>query len=100
MINLIACIDLNCGLGFQNDLLIKLKNDMKYFKELTTGQFVVQGRKTFESIGHPLPNRHNIILTKNLNYKAPVGTYAYHSLEDIIHEYKQYNDNQNENYFS
>jgi dihydrofolate reductase len=99
MINLIACIDLNCGLGFQNDLLIKLKNDMKYFKELTTGQFVVQGRKTFESIGHPLPNRHNIILTKNLNYKAPVGTYAYHSLEDIIHEYKQYNDNQNELFF-
>jgi dihydrofolate reductase len=96
MINIIAAIGLNRELGYNNQLLCHLPNDLKHFKELTTQQFIVMGRKTFESIGHPLPNRHNIIVTRDTKFKEPIGTYVYHSLDDVIHEYKQYNDNQNE----
>jgi dihydrofolate reductase len=95
-INLIAAIDLNRGLGFKNDLLTKLPNDLKHFKELTTGQFIVMGRKTYESIGHPLPQRHNIIVSRDPKFKEPTGTYVYNSLTEVIHEYKQYNNSQNE----
>jgi dihydrofolate reductase len=96
MINLIAAIGVNRELGYKNQLLCHLPNDLKHFKELTTGQFVVMGRKTYESIGHPLPNRQNIIVTRNNKFVEPVGTYVYNSLEDVIHEYQQYNENQNE----
>jgi dihydrofolate reductase len=96
MINLIAAIGVNRELGYKNQLLCHLPNDLKYFKELTTGQFVVMGRKTYESIGHPLPNRQNIIVTRNNKFVEPVGAYVYNSLEDVIHEYQQYNENQNE----
>lgn len=96
MINLIAAIDLNRGLGSNNDLLIKLSNDMKHFRELTTGHFIVQGRRTFDSIGKPLPNRTNIILTRNKDYSAPYGTFVYHSIEDVIHAYHKQNNDESE----
>jgi dihydrofolate reductase len=96
MINIIAAIGLNRELGYKNQLLCSLPNDLKHFKELTTGQFIVMGRKTYESIGHPLQKRHNIIVTRDTKFKEPVGTYVYNSLDDVIHEYRQYNDNQNE----
>jgi dihydrofolate reductase len=99
MINLIAAMDLSTGIGYQNGLLVRLPNDMKHFKDLTTGNFVVMGRKTFESIGFPLPNRHNIILTKNKKYKAPVGTFLYHSIEEVINAYKNQNNNESELFF-
>lgn len=96
MINLIAAIGLNNELGYKNQLLCKLPNDLKRFKELTTGQFCVIGRKTYESIGQPLPNRHNVIVTRNNKYQAPPETYVYTSLEEVIFEYKAYNNNENE----
>ena len=68
MINIIAAIGKNGELGLNNQLLWHLKEDMKYFKETTMGYIVVMGRKTFESIGKPLPNRENIVLSRsNLN---------------------------------
>jgi dihydrofolate reductase len=96
MINLIAAIDLNRGLGFNNDLLVKLPSDMRHFRELTTGHFIVQGRRTFASIGKPLPNRTNIILTRNKRYSAPYGTFVYHSIEDVIHAYHMQNNDESE----
>jgi dihydrofolate reductase len=96
MINLIAAIDLNNALGNKNELLCKLPNDMKHFQKLTKNNFCVFGRKTFESIGHPLPNRTNIIITRNDQYQAPEGTYVYSSLSDVIYEYESYNENENE----
>jgi dihydrofolate reductase len=96
MINLIAAIDLNRGIGSNNDLLVKLPNDMKHFRELTTGHFIVQGRRTFDSIGHPLPNRTNIILTRNKRYSAPYGTFVYHSIEEVIHAYHKQNNDESE----
>ena len=99
MIKLIAAIDLNSSLGFENKLLTKLPNDMKHFKKLTTNGFVCMGRRTYDSIGHALPNRTNIILTRNKKYKAPVGTFVYHSIEEVIEQYKNQNNNESELYF-
>lgn len=70
IISLIAAIGRNKVIGRDNSLPWKLPEDMKRFKELTSGKPVIMGRKTFESIGKPLPNRKNIILTREKNYKV------------------------------
>lgn len=59
----IACISKTGGIGNKNKLLFHIKDDLKNFKERTENHIVVMGRKTFESIGKPLPNRFNIVLT-------------------------------------
>ena len=69
MISLIAAIGKNNELGKGNTLLFHLPADLKHFKEITTLHPVIMGRKTFESIGHPLPNRRNVVITRNVNYK-------------------------------
>lgn len=64
MINIIAAISKNNVLGGNNTLLWHLPSDLKRFKKLTTGSTVIMGRKTFESIGKPLPNRKNIVVSR------------------------------------
>lgn len=66
MISIIVACSENNVIGKDNGLVWRLSNDLKRFKALTTGHVIVMGRKTFESIGRPLPNRRNIILSKNL----------------------------------
>jgi len=56
------------GIGYKNDLIVKSKEDMKHFRETTTGHIVIMGRKTYESIGKALPNRANIIMSKNPDF--------------------------------
>lgn len=63
MIKAIVAVDKNWGIGKDNQLLFRIPEDMKHFKELTTGNIVVMGSKTYDSIGKPLPNRVNFILT-------------------------------------
>lgn len=70
MIKIIVAISKNRVIGNDNKLIWKLSNDLKRFKELTTGHPVVMGRKTFESIGKALPNRRNIVITKNSEYQV------------------------------
>lgn len=66
MIYHIAAITENNGIGLNNDLITRSKEDLQNFKKLTTGQIVVMGRKTFESMGSkPLPNRLNVVITSN-----------------------------------
>ena len=62
-ISIIAAISENDAIGKDQQLLCHMPTDMKRFKALTTGHAVIMGRKTFESLPHPLPNRQNIILT-------------------------------------
>ncbi|MDP1603602.1 MAG: dihydrofolate reductase [Legionella sp.] len=62
-ISLIAAVDENFGLGKDNQLLCHLPADLKHFKQLTIGKPIIMGRKTFLSIGRPLPERQNIVLT-------------------------------------
>src|SRR3990167_1951389 len=69
MISLIAAIGKNNELGKGNNLLWKFPADQKYLKEITTLHSVIMGRKTFESIGRPLPNRRNIVISRDVKYK-------------------------------
>jgi len=87
MINLIAAIDLNSALGHENELLVKLPKDLKRFKELTTNQICVFGRKTYQSIGFPLPDRKTIVITRDSEFKAPEGVEVYDSLEYVLYKY-------------
>ncbi|MBI4137082.1 dihydrofolate reductase [Candidatus Roizmanbacteria bacterium] len=81
-ISLIAAIDRNRGLGKDNKIPWHIPEDLKHFKEITMGHPVIMGRKTFESIGKPLPGRVTIVVTRNPNYACGVRTV--HSLDDAI----------------
>jgi len=63
MISLIVALAPNNAIGFQQQLLWKISEDLLYFKRVTAGHNLIMGRKTFESIGRPLPNRRNIVLS-------------------------------------
>lgn len=75
MITLIAAAGENNELGKDNDLVWHLPDDFKRFKKLTTGHFIIMGRKTYESFPKPLPNRTHLIITRNEDYepKVPAG---------------------------
>jgi len=64
-ISIIAAIGENRELGKAGDLIWKIPDDMRNFKELTMGHAIVMGRKTWDSIGRPLPGRKNIIISRN-----------------------------------
>ncbi len=68
IISLIVAVSQNQVIGKDNRLLWKIADDLKRFKSLTTGHNILMGRKTFESLGRPLPNRTNIIITRNKDY--------------------------------
>ena len=69
-ISIIAAVGKNLELGKNNDLIWHFKDDMKFFRETTTGHPVIMGRKTFESLPKALPNRRNIVITKNTDFVA------------------------------
>jgi len=64
IVSIVVAISKNHVIGKDNKLLWYLPNDLKHFKEITTGHTVIMGRKTYESVGKPLPNRRNIIITR------------------------------------
>lgn len=70
MISIIAAIDKNRALGYQNKLLVHLPEDLAHFKKITLNHPVIMGKNTYLSIGKALPNRINIILSKDENFKA------------------------------
>jgi dihydrofolate reductase len=69
MINIIAAIGKNREIGMSGQLPWRLKSDLQHFKNLTSGNIVIMGRKTFDSIGRPLPNRVNIVVTRGKNFR-------------------------------
>ena len=83
MIKIIVAISRNRVIGNNNQLIWSLPADLKRFKQMTTGNPVVMGRKTYESIGKPLPNRRNIIITRDNEYKAE-GCEIVNSLEEAL----------------
>lgn len=89
--NLIAAVDSNWGIGKNNQLLVKIPADMKFFRETTTGKVVVMGRKTLESFpnGQPLKNRVNIVLTHDKTYQVKDAVLVY-SLEELWKELEKY----------
>lgn len=84
MISIIAAVDRNLGIGFQNKLLFWLPNDLKRFKALTTGNTIIMGRKTFESLPKgALPNRRNVVLSSNPAIQCP-GAEVFPTLEAAL----------------
>ena len=83
MITVIAAIATNNALGKDNDLIWHLPADLKRFKKVTTGHYILMGRNTYESIGKPLPNRTTIIITRNKNYSKE-GCLIAGSIEEAI----------------
>lgn len=82
MISIIAAVASNGVIGGENRLLWHISEDLKYFKALTTGHPVVMGRKTWESLGRPLPGRTNVVVTRQA-YEAP-GCRVVHALEEAF----------------
>jgi dihydrofolate reductase len=83
MISFVVAMDENRAIGKDNDLPWYLPNDLKHFKNVTMGKPIVMGRKTYESIGKPLPGRENIVVTRDEHYQAE-GTTVVHSVDEVL----------------
>ena len=82
-LNLIAALGKNGVIGIGNRLPWQLPDDLRHFKALTLGHPVLMGRKTFESLGRPLPGRRNIVITRNAHYR-PEGAEVAGSIEQAL----------------
>jgi len=85
IVSIIVAVAENGVIGSDNRLIWHIPGDLKRFKSITMGHPIVMGRKTFESIGKPLPGRTNVIISRNKNYEAG-GCLVYSSLEVALHE--------------
>jgi dihydrofolate reductase len=87
MISFMLAMDENRVIGKDNDLPWRLPADLAYFKRVTMGQPIIMGRKTYDSIGRPLPGRENIVVTRNKDFKAE-GITVVHSLQEALEHTK------------
>jgi dihydrofolate reductase len=90
-IKLICAISKNNVIGNENKLPWNIPEDLKRFKELTSNNWIVMGRKTFDSIGRPLPNRKNIVISENKNLKIDSAE-VFNSPKEVIESYKNNSD--------
>jgi len=86
-LSIIVAASRNQVIGKDNQLIWRLSADLKRFKALTTGHHIIMGRKTFESIGKPLPNRTSIIITRQADYTAE-GCIVVNSLDEALSKVK------------
>ncbi len=97
-ISLVVAISANGVIGKDGELPWHIPQDLKRFKEITNGHHVIMGRKTYESIveklGHPLPGRTNIVLTRDTNYKTEEGVVVVNTLVDAINYAKENGENE------
>lgn len=85
MISLIAAVGKNNELGLDNHLIFNIPGDLKFFRNTTLGKTVIMGRKTYESIGKPLPKRINIVVSNSL--KETDGVTIINSFEEVLEKY-------------
>jgi dihydrofolate reductase len=83
IVSLIAAVAENRIIGTGDELPWRLPADMKHFKDLTTGHTVILGRRTFETLRQPLPNRRNVVVTRDREYRR-TGAEVVHSIEDAL----------------
>jgi len=91
MISMIVAMDDNRVIGKDNELLWHLPDDFQYFKAVTMGKPILMGRKTFESIGRPLPGRENVVVTRDEAFSAD-GVTVVNSIEAALEATKQYDE--------
>lgn len=84
ILSAIVAIAENGAIGKDNTLPWHLPEDLKFFKRTTSGKPVIMGRKTFESLGKPLVNRLNIVISTQKDLQLPEGVLLYHSVEDAV----------------
>lgn len=84
-VNIIAAIGKNNELGKDNNLIWRLPKDLKFFKETTMGNYIVMGRKTFESLPKKLPGRISVVISRN-NLEIDNDIICYHNLEEALNE--------------
>ncbi|ETS91753.1 dihydrofolate reductase [Veillonella sp. AS16] len=84
MLALIVAVARNRVIGKDNSLIWHLPNDLKFFKEKTTGHVIIMGRKTFESLPFLLPNREHWVITRDKGFNAPEGVHIFHSVEAVV----------------
>ena len=91
--NLIVAVDKNWAIGYKGDLLAKIPEDQKFFKKMTTGKVIIMGRKTLEAMpgGRPLPNRLNIVITNQKDYKVEDAVVVF-SIEEALEAASSYKD--------
>lgn len=83
IVSVVVAIAENNAIGKDNQLLWHLPADLKHFKQITTSHTIIMGRKTYDSIGKPLPNRRNIVITRNEGLQIP-GTEVTGNIEDAL----------------
>ena len=89
MLSIIVAKANNNVIGGNNKLLWHLSKDLKRFKEITTGNTIIMGRKTFESLPKVLPNRHHVVITSNKNFKVySESVTIVNNIEEIVDKYK------------
>lgn len=88
IVSLIAAVARDGAIGRDNNLIWHLKDDLRLFKETTRGHTVVMGRKSFEAIGRPLPQRRNIVITRKFDYK-PEGVEIMHSVSEVLAAFEE-----------
>jgi len=87
-VSIIVAISVNNAIGKDNQLLWHLPADLKHFKEITTGHPIIMGRKTYDSIGRPLPNRRNIVITRQKDLTI-ANVEVVHDLSEAIALFKE-----------
>jgi len=92
MITIIAAAGENNSLGKDNDLVWHLPDDFKRFKELTSGNHILMGRKTFETFPKPLPNRKHLIITRQEEYSVPENCFVFDSIQSAFDKVLSDND--------
>ncbi len=90
-LSIIAAVSKNNVIGNKNKLLWNIPLDMKFFKNTTTGHPIIMGRKTFLSIGRALPNRRNIVITRDKNFSFE-NVEVFHSIDEIVSLFKNTNE--------
>lgn len=83
IVSIVVAIAENNAIGKNNQLLWHLPTDLKHFKQITSGHTIIMGRKTFDSIGKPLPNRRNIVITRSADMEIP-GTEVVNSVDQAL----------------
>lgn len=83
IVSLVAAMAENRVIGHDGNLPWRLPRDMRRFQRLTTGHAVIMGRKTYDSVGQPLPNRRNLVVTRNPDYRPP-GVQVFPNLDDAL----------------
>jgi dihydrofolate reductase len=91
LISHIAAVSKNRVIGHQGDLPWKISEDLKYFKARTLNKCIIMGRKTFDSLGKPLPNRRNVVITRDPNWSHP-GVVVFNNVLEAIRDCQKQKD--------